>query len=196
MTTDYYQPPFYKFNEDSLHLSKFIRECLNAPDLGHTLEVGIGCGIISIEVLKSVSSLKGLNAYEKEESFKESLEKNVELFIQKRGTPFKRENIEIRYEDFLSSNKERDALYDLIYFNPPYFFEGDGRKSPDLKKEGCRRMKRSHFIEWLKTSAALLKNGGDLFFCHRLNEWSPEDFNMRLEKIDSSDGAFYFHWKK
>lgn len=192
MIDDYRQPSFYKFNEDSTFLAKFILKKIKSKSIENILEVGIGSGIISLEILSEINSFSLLKGVEKEIAFKNYLEFNINRWHVESSS---KEDIEIIYKDFLSTELE-ECSFDLIYFNPPYFFEGEGRPSPDSKKEGCRRMKKVEFINWLEYSSKLLRDGGSLFFCHRFDYWCSNDFNLQSQEQITKEGATFFHWQK
>lgn len=192
MNDSYIQPSFYSFSEDSVYLAKFIFENHTKKDCGNILEVGAGCGVVSIETLMRMDSFQHLTLIERQEDFKNYLETNIKSLLSSKGS----ESIKIIYEDFLNTSLDSFTTFDLIYFNPPYFYAGEGRESLDVKKEACRRMRREDFIGWLKRSSDLLNSNGNLFFCHRDGQWQASEFGLTSKKVETTEGAFFYHWLK
>ncbi len=185
---DYLQPDFYRFNEDSVNLAKFMTSHSSYKS-GRVLEVGPGCGIITCELIAhSHLNFKDILFVEREVGFKESLESNMSRLKTPNNL-----NVQYFYEDFLSFRADG---FSLIYFNPPYFFTTESRPSPDIRKEGCRRMAREDFISWLKHVHSLLNTGGEFFFCHRLNDWTAKAFGFTEVEVEERAGATFYDWKK
>lgn len=185
MESDYLQPDFYHFNEDSIILVNFINANLPILSRYQIIEVGAGCGVISCELLKD-KIFGSLTLVEIQISFLSVLKENL-----------KNNNIN-NYSicnDSFTNDDLTEIEVDLIYFNPPYFFTNEGRSSADDQKELCRRIDRSDFLKWFSHCATYLKKGGALFFCHRLNSWKASDFGFIEIKKDTQKGASFYYWE-
>jgi len=156
----YSQPSFFKFGNDSLYLSDFIAKERNKSS--HLfLEVGTGCGVISLELAKKDSKIS-IQALEPQSLFYEHFNKNVENY--------KISNVELvraSLEDFSILN---DRTYDVIFLNPPYFWNHESRPSPNENRDQCRRMEKEVFAQWLKLFHGLLNESGELFLSYRSDD--------------------------
>ena len=156
----YSQPSFFKFGNDSLYLSEFIANERNKSSHLY-LEVGTGCGVISLELAKEDSQIS-IQAIEPQSLFYEHFDKNIDNY--------KITNVELvraSLEEFSTINNK---TYDVIFLNPPYFWNSESRPSPDENRDQCRRMKKEVFAQWLKTFHGLLNEFGELFLCYRSND--------------------------
>lgn len=126
MTTDYKQPDFYRFNQDSTKLISFILEQSQLrPEM--ILDLGAGSGVLGIEYgLKS--PLKRIHFVELQKSFLPYIEENMKVLLP-----------QIEFE---ITNKKFSEIsigkYDLIVSNPPYFHSGDGQISPIAERQTAR----------------------------------------------------------
>lgn len=124
---DYLQPPFYRFNEDSLILVKWVlKQNLHAVNI---LDLGAGCGIIGIELARDLKP-EVLTLVEAQPDYLDFLKRNSNLFLPD-GT-----DAEIVIKQFSQWSPER--RYDLIVTNPPYYLPGHGQRNADPRKERAR----------------------------------------------------------
>ena len=126
--TDYSQPYFYHFNEDSLRLAEKVKKKIGKAE--RILDLGAGCGIIGIELAIHFSP-RTLTLVELQEEYKEHITKNLKLFLPSPG-------IESQIEISSFSNWNPSGSHDLIVCNPPYYLPGHGQKSKD-ERRGCAR---------------------------------------------------------
>lgn len=127
MTKDYSQPDFYRFNEDSLKLVKWILDTYPNPE--SIVDLGAGCGVIGIELARALKP-KELTLVEVQEVFESFLVHNCQEFAPPEVTC----SIEIKsYKDFLPPTK-----YDLVVCNPPYYLPGQGEKAKDPNRATAR----------------------------------------------------------
>jgi tRNA1Val (adenine37-N6)-methyltransferase len=190
LKSDYWQPEFYKFGSDSLQLAKFISQEINNK-ISTCLEVGTGSGVISIELALEHPLLK-IDALEIQKEFEKYILHNIELF--------KCKNINLQMMSFEKFVEVCDRRYEIIFFNPPYFWKSSSRPSSDDNREICRRMEKDDFYKWLELSSQILEKAGDLFFCFRdevliedikkLREWEivalkkyPGCWNIHLRSV-------------
>jgi tRNA1Val (adenine37-N6)-methyltransferase len=146
---DYVQPDFYRFNEDSLALIKYIISKLNKAS--SILDLGTGSGVLGIELANNFKS-----------------NEVVLLEIQTAFIPYLEENI----RDQLNSNTKAEVIlssfsewvphkkFDLIVCNPPYYLPGHGQVSIDEKRHICRTFVKDNWdILMQKISLSLSREG-------------------------------------
>ena len=180
--TDYYQPDFYRFNEDSLSLVSFIlKQSLKTSSL---LDIGSGSGVIGIELARILKP-QDLILLELQKDFIPFLEKNSDLFLTD----------ETRVEIVVSSLGAWDSnkAFDLIACNPPYYLPGHGQESDDQRRNLCRNFKQdgwevliTKISQWLAPSGRafiVLKNDPLLITnCERFLEGSCLNKILHVEK--------------
>lgn len=150
--SDYSQPEFYRFNEDSLILVDEI--VAGNPKALSVLDIGAGSGIIGIEL---------------------SLKLHIPLVhfleLQKEWAPYLESNI----RDFLPHNQtqifwssvgewEPQRTYDLIVSNPPYYLPGKARLSPDPLRGKCRMFLKDGWKVLLEKTQKALSPDGQAWF--------------------------------
>ncbi|MES2529108.1 MAG: methyltransferase [Bdellovibrionota bacterium] len=156
--SDYSQPVFYRFNEDSLLLVKEIANSDERPE--KILDVGAGSGIIGIELALKMK-IPEVHFLELQLDWKPFLETNIQELIP--GTKTK---------IFWNSVSEWKTTqkYDLIVSNPPYYLPQNGKISPDPVRAHCRSFLKDDWEILLKKSLkALTKEGTAWFITPREN---------------------------
>lgn len=149
MSEKYSQPDFYRFNEDSIKLVKWLqaRELV----VHSILDLGAGSGVIGIELARTLEP-QHLTLVELQAEFRPHLESNCQDFLPK---AIKASILITSFFDFKPEQK-----FDLIVCNPPYYLPGKG----ELSKDPNRALARSFLIDsWnillLKISGALSIHG-------------------------------------
>lgn len=146
----YSQPSFYHFSRDSISLANFINKRVLLQNKKNLLEVGAGSGIITCELLRLVEDWQGsLTLLEKQVAFLSHLKDNLEESLNVLNV-----NYSIYQDDFLSWAD--NYPFDLIYYNPPYFFSEETRPSPLQEKDLCRRIQKKKLKSWINKSRELL----------------------------------------
>lgn len=125
--TDYQQPHFYRFNQDSLLLVKWILKKEIRPQ--HILDLGAGSGIIGIELANALAP-ETLTLLELQQDYLPYLESN--LLNMKQGEYA----ASIQIKSF--GEWKSKMTYDLIVANPPYYLPGHGEASQDPRKGMAR----------------------------------------------------------
>lgn len=171
----YYQPDFYHFSEDSIHLVNYLVAHELEDKHQRVLDLCAGCGVVGLELLQRWSGITHLDFVEAQIEFAPFLEKNIEQTAKQTVT-------NIYYQHFSDFKKVQE--YDLIIANPPYFNAGKGRISGNPLKQRCRTFSHDTFIDFincchdLKTASnaiyflAIEENANkfsDVIICHRLN---------------------------
>ena len=151
---EFQQPIFYQFNEDSIRLAHWIANHDSTPK--RILEIGAGCGIISIEYLKKIDKkVETVTLIELQSDFIKCLELNLKNHLPLQKTSIKHIPLDYNQEDF---------FYDLIISNPPYFKEGSGRVAQDEKRQLCRTFSGEDIFSWVEKSLSYLSDNGVMYF--------------------------------
>ena len=154
--TDYLQPDFYRFNEDSLRLVKrVLGETQSAVNI---LDLGAGSGVIGIELARILKP-RLVTLVELQKDFIPYLQKNCEIFLGEEV------NFEIVESNFSSWNTS--LKYDLIVANPPYFLPGHGERSQDERKGMARSFIRDDWKILLEKIHDVLALNGKAFLVVR-----------------------------
>jgi tRNA1Val (adenine37-N6)-methyltransferase len=154
MKTDYKQPDFYHFNEDSTKLVHFIQSQWRRIPRS-VLDLGAGCGVIGIELVKLYPGIN-LTLVEGQSEFIFYLQENLELF-----------GIKAEIHCSLFSSLSLNQKFDLIVSNPPYFLKGEGRVSPDARKQMCRTWERDDLQVLIEKALGHLDKNGEIWLSLR-----------------------------
>lgn len=150
--TDYLQPDFYRFNEDSLLLVNEIAGLkLEARNL---LDIGAGSGVIGIELAQKLG-IKSIHFLELQREWEPVLKHNIENYLDD-------SEIKIFWGSVGEWNPE--TKYSLIVSNPPYYLPEKGRISPDPVRAKCRSFLEDDWEILLNKSFSALAAGGSAFF--------------------------------
>ncbi len=176
---DYFQPEFYHFCEDSLHLVDYVFK--NKKTASHILDLGAGCGVIGIEIANKIRP-ETLSLIEVQNEFLSSLEQNIYKYLY---PAVKANIIQKSFSDWQPS-----STYDLIVCNPPYFLSGHGIQSPDRRKQTCRSFIIDGWDILLNLTLSCLSNDGRAFFVIKkddrllkiIHENMPYDFKIEEKK--------------
>lgn len=177
--SNYSQPDFYRFSEDSIELVNFANSVF--PNLkGDVLDLCAGCGVIGIEASNRFPHIQSLSFLELQKDFVPHLEKNIS-------------NAEISNSQiFQNSIGQIDFSeeFDVVFCNPPYFPAGDGRPSPNVKKQICRTFEIDGFIVLFEKLKAWTKPGGHVFLALRnLDPMKKYEKYFGLEKKVEIEGC-------
>ena len=163
MNEEYEQPDFYRFNEDSIRLVRWILEQGLRPE--NILDLGAGSGVIGIELARSLKP-KELTLLEVQKEFSSSLEINCRRFLQDVTS------YSIHIDSFF--NFSPSSKYDLIVSNPPYYLPGRG----EIAHHHNRAVARSFLVDsWSvllnKILASLSLEGRAFIVLKKQNDLMP-----------------------
>jgi len=192
---DYYQPDFYHFSEDSVHLAKYAADVINKRDDAELrgLDICSGCGVVAFEILARSSKFRTFNFCEKQVEFKKFFDKNCQEFLSDHAMETN------SYWDSFQKLKtvEHQNIYDLVVCNPPYFCEDSNRLGESSQKNICRFWKASEIKNLVEVIGHCLKAEGVGYFLYRepldqqyLSTYLPKE--MQLKKVRELDGANLF----
>jgi tRNA1Val (adenine37-N6)-methyltransferase len=176
--SDYHQPDFYRFNQDSLKLVSFVANRVTRAD--SLLDLGAGCGIIGLELARKLKPQK-LTLLEYQLVWHDYLQRNVGLFLSPETSS------DIVLSSFGSWNS--DEKFDLIVSNPPYYLPGHGEPSKDKRKHLCRTFELDSWDILLNRIHHNLSPTGQAFLVmkkdmHILKKIRSERLKIKLEFED------------
>lgn len=127
LMSDYQQPDFYRFNQDSLILVRWVCSFESHPQ--SILDLGAGCGVMGLELARSYRP-KHLVLLELQSDFEPYLRKNICEFAPS----------ETHCEVIIDSFSAFRSLvkFDLIVCNPPYYHPAKGQASKDERRGKAR----------------------------------------------------------
>ena len=182
MMKDYFQPTFYRFNEDSLQLISYVVNKFNHShqQAKHLLDLGAGCGILGIEIAQKLKT-KSLTLVEVQAEYSVYIENNINQFLGK----------EIVFQIIISSFAQwrPEIQYDLIVCNPPYFLPGHGRLGPNHQRNTARTFLIDDWQILLKKVEEALAPQGSAFFVFR----NDVLIKQIIEKNLTHNLSFHFH---
>ena len=157
--SDYSQPEFYRFNEDSLKLVRWIET--QVPSAQHILDLGAGAGILGIE-LANFYTPESLTLLEMQEDFLIHLQGNLNSQLKVKTNPL------VIMSSFGEWHPEKQ--YDLIVCNPPYFLPGHGHPSVDKRKHLSRTFVQDNWDILLNLVQDALTSDGKAFMVMKKND--------------------------
>ena len=150
--TDYSQPDFYRFNEDSLKLVEWVS--MKISTASQLLDLGAGCGVIGIELANIIRPDK-LDLLEAQIDFFPHIQENIKTQL-KHQIP-----VEVVNESFGKWSPEKK--YDLITCNPPYFLPGRGEPYKDSRRELARSFVLDNWNIFFQTIDKAMTETGQAF---------------------------------
>jgi tRNA1Val (adenine37-N6)-methyltransferase len=180
--SNYSQPDFYHFTEESLDLVSFAAEILeNRNELKSAIDLGAGCGVIGIEAMLKIPSLTLMTFLELQKEFLPFIEKNLEQAEIKNGSI-----INLSLGQYKGSS-------DIIFSNPPYFIPGNGRVSSQTNRQLCRTFEIDGWEVFFEKVAEVLNPGGLIFFCIKEEEDIKNYLKaFKIEKKEKTKAANLF----
>ncbi|MEE2962205.1 MAG: methyltransferase [Myxococcota bacterium] len=138
----------YRFNLDPVLLAGFTGPAR------HTLELGAGCGVLGLLLLKTGKSSK-LTFVERQELLLEAIALNVEEndFLK---------SSEVRPGDLRHLNLDK---YDSVVFNPPYYKADSGRVSQSPSRDAGRFERFGTLADFVNVAACACSLEGRISLC-------------------------------
>lgn len=147
--TDYLQPDFYRFNEDSLKLVSWV--CDSKIKANSILDIGCGSGVIGIELTNRLHPAR-LTLLEVQEEFRSYLTQNISTQLKV--------SLEVTCTISSFSKWESDERFDLIVCNPPYYLPQHGQLAADPRRSIARSFIIDGWGDLLKTCVRALTREG------------------------------------
>jgi len=174
---NYSQPTFYKFNEDSITLVKYVQKNFKFFENINVLDLCSGCGVIGLELLYYADVRFKLDLMEKQIEFKVYLNSN-KLLLKNNI-----DDIKIIISDFSSESQRKSSSYDLIVCNPPYFEAGRSRLSANINRNICRHFIDNTYTDLIKAISKLLKLSGTAYIITRQLLEEENKLKLQIVKI-------------
>ena len=158
--SDYFQPNFYHFSQDSILLAKLAaKELGDLPGNSWCLDIGAGCGVVGLEIIKALDKNINFDFLELQSEFRPFFSKNLD-FIGER-----RKFCNFLNFDFRSFPDTRK--YSVIVCNPPYFVLGSGMLGNDIRRNKCRFFMEGSYKELFIFLKSRLNPNGKAFILLR-----------------------------
>jgi len=147
----------YRFSIDSVLLSHFL-----VPDKGDKiLDLGTGCGVIALILLYRWSSIvEEVSGIE----LQASLAKLAQTNYHSNNFTEHGRIIEKDIKNILDAVAPES--YDKVICNPPFYSCSSGRMSTNKEANLARHHVLASLLDFLKASASVVKNRGDVFFIY------------------------------
>jgi tRNA1Val (adenine37-N6)-methyltransferase len=166
----------YRYSLDPLLLARF---CGQPPSGGRIIDLGAGCGIISL-VLARINPEATVVAVENNPEMAALAERNI------------RHNdlagrVSAHDEDVINLRKSFPAsIFDLVVSNPPFRTAGSGRTSPRAGRDAARHETTAGLADFIAAAKYLVKPSGRICFIQlpsRLPEFLSLAVQMKLSVL-------------
>ena len=164
-----------KFGTDALLLAGYVD---GKYKLG--AELGSGTGIITM-LLLTREKLSSALCLEVQEEYARLTEKNAEL----NGLTDRMTTVCADIREY-----QKDAVYDLVYTNPPYMKATSGKAASLDKKNIARHEVRGDISDFLLSAKGLLKYGGAFYAVYRPDRLTDLIAAMRDKEIEPKRMTF------
>lgn len=175
--SDYSQPEFYHFTQDSIELAHYVITQIEPSKIFNILDACCGCGVIGLEILKycSFPNLSKAMVIEQEVSFFNYIKSNSKIIDSKI-------NFEIHITNIQHFLNQYSINFDLIVSNPPYYLDHEGRPSHNPLRDRCMRWSSEEEDSFIRLFKKLSPKGIGYF----LSKKSFDDWKIKVEKVDRS----------
>jgi tRNA1Val (adenine37-N6)-methyltransferase len=144
----------YRYSLDALLLARF---CGQPPSGGRIVDLGAGCGIISL-VLARVNPAALVVAVENNPEMAALIERNIQ-HNDLGGRVF------VHAEDVINLRESYPhSTFDLIVSNPPFRTAGSGKVSPRVGRDAARHETTAGLSDFLAVAKYLVKPSGKICF--------------------------------
>lgn len=183
MSSDYLQPDFYRFNQDSIQLVKWIAMSISKAE--RIIDLGAGSGIIGIELARILNPRK-LTLIELQKEFESYLAHNVREFLP---ADMLHEIVISSFSDYFTNEK-----YDLVVCNPPYYLPGQGKMAKNTNRAIARTFLADSWGILMNKIFELLAHGGRGYIVLKAHEKMYEmvqiqatiaKLYLKMHKLDS-----------
>ena len=143
----------YTFTSDSVILANFIKTKMSDT----AVEIGAGCGVISI-LVQAKNKLKKIFAFEIQEKMQKLCQKNINLNNLGEKISLFCDDIK-NFESYLKPNS-----VDVVFSNPPYF------KPTNFAQSDVKRFSKEEVLlsckDLVSSANKLLKDKGEFYCCY------------------------------
>lgn len=170
--SDYSQPYFYRFNEDSTLLIRFIQK--HHQSARAILDLGAGSGILGIELANHFNAR--ITLLELQKDFLPHLELNLKENLKDQ----KSEIFQGSFGSFIPQTQ-----YDLIVSNPPYYLKGEGQESKDSRRGMARSFQHEGWRELMDCIERSLSPDGKAFIIIKNHTQIKKEFEKYSNNLNS-----------
>ena len=166
----------YRYSLDPLLLARF---CAQPPSGGNIVDLGAGCGIISL-VLARINPAVSVVAVENNPEMAVLIEKNIQHNVLA-------DRVSVLSEDVVTLRKIfPDSKFDLVVSNPPFRTPASGKISPRAGRDAARHETTATLKDFLAAAKYLIKPSGRICFIQlpsRLPEFMQLAGQMKLSVL-------------
>lgn len=159
----------YAFTSDSVVLANFVK----IKPSERALEIGTGCGVISI-LLTAKTRAKNFVAFEMQENMASLAQQNVELNKLQDKIQIVNDKIQ-NYKAYFG-----DESFDVVFSNPPYMRADENNKNSSSVRDKARHDSTLKINELCKAASGALKFGGRFYVVYDAGR-SAELIHMLIE---------------
>lgn len=172
-----FQPRYgYRYSLDPLLLARF---CSEVKPGGSIVDLGAGCGIISL-VLARINTSASVLAVENNLEMAALVERNIQH-------NHLADRVSVQAADILTlRSSQADSTFDLVVSNPPFRTPGSGRVSPRAGRDAARHETTAGLADFLAAAKYLVKPSGRICFIQlpsRLPEFIALAAEMKLSVL-------------
>jgi tRNA1Val (adenine37-N6)-methyltransferase len=166
----------YRYSLDAILLARF---CAELHPGGGIIDLGAGCGIISL-ILARINPTASVEAVENNPEMAALVERN----IQHNDLVGR---VSLCTEDVINLRKHYPhSTFDLVVSNPPFRTPGSGRISPRAGRDAARHETTAGLADFLAAAKYLVKPKGKICFIQhpsRLSEFISLAGNLKLSVL-------------
>ena len=166
----------YRYSLDPLLLARF---CATVPLGGSIVDLGAGCGVISL-LLARINPDASVLAVENNPDMAALVERNIQHNdLTERVTLFANDVLALRKSHHCST-------FDLVVSNPPFRTAGSGKISPRSGRDSARHETTAGLADFIAAAKYLVKPSGRICFIHlpeRLPEFMALTAQMKLSVL-------------
>lgn len=166
----------YRYSLDPLLLARF---CTAPPERGNIIDLGAGCGIISL-VMARLNPSASVTALEKSPEMAELIRQNIT------GNGLAGQ-VSVTADDVINyRTRFNDSTFDLVVSNPPYRTPHSGKTSPRSGRDAARHETTAGLADFLAAAKYLVKPSGRICMIHlpsRMVELTSLATEMKLSTL-------------
>lgn len=166
----------YRYSLDPLLLARF---CPQLKSAGSIIDLGAGCGIISL-VLARINKSSSVVAVENDPEMASLVARNIQHNNLSATVSLLAEDV-INLRSII-----RDSSFDLVVSNPPFRVPGSGKTSPRAGRDSARHETSAGLADFLAAAKFLVKLSGKICFIQlpsRLSEFMTLASEMKLSVL-------------
>ncbi len=166
----------YRYSLDAILLARF---CAELKSEGRIIDLGAGCGIISL-LLARINPAASVVAVENNPEMAALVERNIQ-HNDLAG------RVSVHGEDVINLRKSYPhSTFDLVVSNPPFRTPGSGKVSPRAGRDAARHETTAGLADFIAAAKYLVKPSGRICFIQlpsRLPEFMALAIQMKLSVL-------------